>query len=92
MTPARWYSPSASVSVHKVISGSLTDTTLEEVGLAFNGDVLHEVKGVFDIVDAWAAESDEETVADELDVSSHGVAVNAEQCHRQCSGKELKSG
>ena len=59
-----------------------TDTLLEEVGLAPQGDVLHEVEGVGRLVDLLVAESHEETIGDELDVLLHQVGVHAEKSAR----------
>jgi hypothetical protein len=44
----------------------LADALLEEVGLATEGDVLHEVEGVGGVVELLVAECEEQTVGDEL--------------------------
>jgi hypothetical protein len=67
----------------------LADALLEEVGLAAEGDVLHEVEGVGGLVDLFVAEGDEESVSDELDVLLHQGGVHAEQGAGESLGQEL---
>lgn len=67
----------------------VTDTLLEEVGLASKRDVLHEVEGVGGIVDLGVAKSKEEAVSDKLDVLAHQVRVHAEKSAWQCFCQEL---
>lgn len=67
----------------------LADTLLEEVGLAAEGDVLHEVEGVGGAVNLVVPEGDKETVSDELDVLLHEVRVHAEQGAGKSLGEEL---
>ena len=49
----------------------VADFLLEEVGLAFHGDHVHPVEGVFGFVLLLVAEREEESVCDELDVLAH---------------------
>lgn len=65
------------------------DTLLKEVGLATKRDVLHEVEGVGRFVDLVVAESDQQTISDELDVLLHQVGVHAQEGARQSLGQEL---
>jgi hypothetical protein len=67
----------------------VTDALLEEVGLARERDVLHEVEGVGGIVDLVVAESQQQAVGDELNVLAHERGVHAEQGARQSIGEEL---
>jgi len=67
----------------------ISDTLLEEVGLAAEGDVLHEVEGVGGLVDLLIAEGDKETISDELNVLLHEVGVHAEKRARKSLSKEL---
>ena len=62
---------------------------LEEVGLARERDVLHEVEGVGGVEEFAVAECKEQAIGDELDVLVHEVGVHAEQCTRQGVGQEL---
>ena len=57
----------------------VADALLEEVGLAGERDVLHEVEGVGGVVDLGVAECQEQTVGNELDVLAHEGGVHAEQ-------------
>lgn len=76
-------------AVHDTSLLVLADTLLEEVGLATEGDVLHEVEGVGDLVDLLVAESDEESVSNELDVLLHQGGVHAEKSARKSLSQEL---
>jgi hypothetical protein len=67
----------------------VADTLLEEVGLASQRDVLHEVEGVGGVVHLGVAESQQETVSDELDVLAHESCVHAEQSTWQSIREEL---
>jgi hypothetical protein len=67
----------------------VTDTLLEEVGLATKGDILHEVEGVGRLVHLLVAKGDKKTVGDELNVLLHEVGVHAEEGARQGLSKEL---
>jgi hypothetical protein len=57
----------------------VTDTLLEEVGLAGQGDVLHEVEWVGGIVVLGVAQGQEQTVGDELNVLAHEGGVHAKK-------------
>ena len=67
----------------------LANTLFEEVGLATEGDILHEVEGVGGAVHLLVAESDKESVSDELDVLLHQVGVHAQQSAGQSFGQEF---
>jgi len=61
----------------------ITDTLLEEVGLACQRDVLHKVEWVSSIVVLLNAKSEEKTVGDELDVLAHELGVHTEKSARK---------
>jgi hypothetical protein len=65
------------------------DTLLEEVGLAAEGDVLHEVKGIRGLVHFLVSESDQQTISDKFNVLLHQVGVHAEQSTGKSLGQEL---
>jgi hypothetical protein len=65
------------------------DTLLKEVGLATQGDVLHEVEGVGGVVHLVVAESEQKTISDELNVLLHKSGVHAEKCTGQSIREEL---
>lgn len=67
----------------------ITDALLEEVGLASQGDGLHEVKGVGGVVVLLVTEGNQKTVSDELDVLAHQLGVHAEQGNRESISQEL---
>ena len=67
----------------------VTNTLLEEVGLATERDVLHEVEGVGGVVELAVAEGEEQTVGDELDVLAHEGGVHAEERAGKGVRKEL---
>lgn len=67
----------------------LADALLEEVGLAAQGDVLHEVEGVGGVVDLVVAEGDQQAVSDKLNVLLHESRVHAEKSAGQRLGQEL---
>jgi hypothetical protein len=67
----------------------IADTLLEEVGLASQRDVLHEVEGVGGVVHLGVAERQQQTVSDELDVLAHESCVHAEQSTWQSIREEL---
>jgi hypothetical protein len=56
----------------------------KEVGLALERDHVHEIEGIRDIVDLFVAESDEETIGDELDVLAHEGGVHADERNWKC--------
>jgi hypothetical protein len=80
-----------------VLSGASHDTSLlvvantllEEVGLASQRDVLHEVEGVGGVVHLGVAERQKQTVSDELNVLAHESCVHAEECARKGVREEL---
>ena len=57
----------------------VTDALLEEVGLASQGNVLHEVEWVGRLVVLLIAERQEQTISDELNILLHEVGVHAEE-------------
>lgn len=67
----------------------VTDTLLEEVGLASQGDGLHEVEGVGRVVVLLVAKGHEETVSDKLDVLAHELGVHAKQATGKSVSEEL---
>ena len=67
----------------------LADALLEEVGLALERDVVHEVEGVLHVPPLGAAELLEEAVGHELDVARHEAAVHADERDRQGVRQEL---
>lgn len=76
-------------AVHDTSLLVVGDALLEEVGLATERNVLHEVKGVGRLVDLLVAESDKQTVGNKLDVLLHQVGVHAEQGAGESLGQEL---
>ncbi len=67
----------------------ISNTLLEEVGLAGQGDVLHEVEWVGGHVVLLVTEGEEEAISDELDVLFHQVGVHAEEGAWKCLSQEL---
>jgi hypothetical protein len=67
----------------------VTNTLLEEVGLASKRNVLHKVKGVGGVVNLGVAQGEQQTVSNELDVLAHELGVHAEKSARQRVAKEL---
>lgn len=59
--------------------GIVRDTLLEEIGLALEGDHVHEIEGVRDIVDLVRAKSNKQTVCNELNVLAHQCRVHADE-------------
>lgn len=57
----------------------ITNTLLEEVGLASKRDVFHEVEWVADLVVLLVSKRQQETISNELDVLLHEICVHAEQ-------------
>jgi len=55
----------------------IADSFLEKVGLSFQTDVLHEVKGILRVIVILASQLAKEAVRNEFDVCFHGVAVHA---------------
>lgn len=56
----------------------------KEVGLALKRDHVHKVEGIRDVVELFVAESDEETIGDELDVLVHEGGVHADERNWKC--------
>lgn len=76
-------------AVHDTSLLVVGDALLEEVGLATERNVLHEVKGVGRLVDLLVAKSNKQTVGNKLDVLLHQVGVHAEQGARESLSQEL---
>lgn len=67
----------------------VTDSLLKEVGLAGQGDVLHEVEWVGDLIVLGVAHGNEQSVSNKLDVLLHEVGIHAEECYWQSIRQEL---
>ena len=67
----------------------ITHSLLEEVGLARQRDVLHEVEWVGSFVILLVAKSKKQTISHELDVLVHELGVHAEQSTGQSFSQEL---
>ena len=67
----------------------VANTLLEEVGLAGQGDGLHEVEGVGRVVVLLVAEGDQEAVGNKLDVLAHQLGVHAQEGNGQSISQEL---
>lgn len=76
-------------AVHDTSLLVVTNTLLEEVGLAGKRNVLHEVKGIGSVVVLLVAESDQKTVSNELDILAHQLGVHSEQSTGKSIGQEL---
>jgi hypothetical protein len=53
------------------------------------GDHIHEVEGVGDVVELLVTESDKQVVGDKLDVLAHQGGVHADERDGECVGEEL---
>jgi len=67
----------------------VTNTLLEEVGLAGQRDVVHEVEWVGHVVVLLVAKSHEKSVSDELDVLAHELGVHSKQVDGESLRQEL---
>ena len=67
----------------------VTDTLLEEVGLASKGDILHEVEGVGRLVVLLVSEGEQEAISNEFDILLHEVRVHAQESAGKGLGQEL---
>jgi hypothetical protein len=67
----------------------ITNTLLEEVGLASEGNVLHEIEGVGRLIELLVSERKEQTIGDELNVLLHEVGVHAKESARKSLGQEF---
>jgi hypothetical protein len=76
-------------ALHNTSNLVVTDALLEEVGLAGQGDVLHEVEGIGRVVNLDVAESEQQTVGDEFNVLAHEVGVHAKESAWQSIGQEF---
>jgi len=79
----------ALVLVHDTSTLVVRDTLLEEVGLALEGDHVHEVEGVGDLVVLLATQGDQKTVSNEFNVLAHEDGVHANESNRQSITQEL---
>lgn len=55
----------------------VTNSFLEEVGLASEGDILHEIEWVGDLVVLLISESNQEAISDKFDILLHKICVHA---------------
>lgn len=76
-------------AVHDTSLLVVADTLLEEVSLAGERDILHEVEGVGSVVVLLVAKSDQETICNELNVLAHQLRVHSQQSARKSVGQEL---
>jgi len=67
----------------------ITNTLLEEIGLASEGDVLHEVEWVGRLVVFLVSESKKETIRNEFNVLFHQSSVHAKKSTRKSISQEL---
>lgn len=67
----------------------VTNTLLEEVGFASQGDGLHEIEGVGRVVVLLVTESDQQAISDELNVLAHELGVHAKQTTGESVSQEL---
>ena len=67
----------------------IADAFLEEIGLAGQGDGLHEVERVGRFIVFLIPEREEQTVGHEFDVLLHEIGVHAQQRARQGFGQEF---
>jgi hypothetical protein len=67
----------------------ITNTLLEEVGLAGQRDVLHEVEWVGRLVDLLVSESNKQAIGNELDVLFHQSGIHAKKSARKSLSQEL---
>lgn len=66
-------------AVHDTSLLVIANSLLEEVGLASQRDVFHEVEGVGGVVDLGLTEGEEKTVGDKLNVLAHKLCVHAKE-------------
>lgn len=67
----------------------IANSLLEEVGLASQGDVLHEVEWVGRSVDFVVTQSEEETISNELDVLLHESGVHSQESTWKSLGQKF---
>ena len=60
------------------------DALLEEVGLALEGDHVHEIEWVGHIVHLVVPQRNQQTIGDKFDVLTHELGIHSDQCNRQC--------
>ena len=69
--------------------GVLSDTLLEEVGLALEADHLHPLEGVGGVVVTGTSELGKETIGAELNVVAHELGVHTDELDGEGVGNEL---
>jgi hypothetical protein len=67
----------------------VTNSFLEEVGLASEGDILHEIEWVGDLVVLLVSESNQEAISDEFDILLHKICIHAQESTRKSLGQEF---
>lgn len=67
----------------------IADALFKEIGLAGQGDGLHEVEGISRIVEFRVAEGDQQPIGDEFNVLLHQRGVHAQQRAGQGLGQEF---
>ena len=67
----------------------VTHSFLEEVGLAFQTDVFHEVEGVLRVVVVLASQLSQKTIRHKFDIRFHSLAVHAKKGDWKCVGEEF---
>jgi len=67
----------------------IANPLLEEVGLALEGDHVHEIEGVGDVVHLGVAECDKEPIRNELDVLIHQGRVHPDERNGERLGEEF---
>ena len=65
--------------VHDTSLLVFSNSFLEEIGLAVERDVFHEIKGILHTIDLGAFELGEKAISDILNVDSHQLAVHADE-------------
>jgi hypothetical protein len=59
--------------------GIIGNTLLEEVGLALQGDHIHEIEWVCHVISLLVAKRDQQPVGNELDILAHEICVHADE-------------
>ena len=68
----------------------LTHTLLEEVGLALQGDHVHPLERVLNVVVLGDTKCVKQSVSDKHDILSHQLRIHADEFHRKCIRDKLK--
>jgi hypothetical protein len=77
------------ILVHDTSTLVVRDTLLEKVGLALEGDHIHEVEGVADLVVLLTTQGNQKTISNEFNVLAHEDGVHANEGTRQSITQEL---